>query len=146
MRILDWSDEVGSEDFVAILPQFQAGVQSIDLSVNTAQFLVHNSNITEFGVSNDAERIELKAVIAVGYTHNSLDIADINIVGIEGVLVGSCAVTGTDDNGDLTNTYHLTKQIFPATTDPVGTQDLAYMVGVILGDMFYYIEEQAYYV
>ena len=142
MRIQDWSDSISEADFAAFQAQFEAGVQSIDLSVNTAQYLINHSTAIEFGISNDAERIEVKAVIAVGYKPNSLDMVDINIVGIEGILVGSCAVTGTDDQGDLTNTYHLTKQIFPATTDPVGVQDIFYILGVILGDMFYFIDEQ----
>lgn len=143
MNIQDWSDTVSSEDLAAFQMQFEAGVQSIDLSANVTKFLCSNSVVTEFGVSNDAEHLEVKAVIAVGYDHGALDMVDIDIIGVEAVLVGSCAVTGTDEQGDLTNTYHLTKRVHPATSDPVGTQDIAYMLGVILGDMYYFIDEQA---
>lgn len=142
MRIQDWSDPVSEEDLAAFQQQFQDGISSIDLSETAIKFLIANSDIQEFGVGNDAERLEAKAIIAVQYGNKALDQVDINLVGIEGVLVGSCAVTGTDEEYNLTNTYHLTKRVHPATEDPVGTQDIAYIVGVILGDMYYFIDEQ----
>ena len=145
MKIQDWSDRISEEDFAAFQAQFQAGVQSIDLKDNVTKFLVTNAEILEFGLTNDAEHLECKAIIAVPYVHGdgtSLEMLDIDIVGIKAVLVSSVAYTSTNENEELMQTYHLTKRIIPATEHQTGVQDVAWMLGSALGDMYYFVDEQ----
>lgn len=141
MRIQDWSDDISTADIEAILPQFQEGVQSIDLNPVTTKFLVANCDIQEFAVTNTAEHLEARAIVAVRYPANGLSVCDVFILGIEGVLVSSIAVTDTDAEYSLTNTYHTVTRIHRKTEDPVNTQDVAYLAGVAVGAHFYELDQ-----
>lgn len=146
MNITDWSDIIGEENYSAFHVQFAEGVRSIDLPEQVATFLTDTVVLLEFGISNAPEQLEAELIAVVNYIHGdgtSKELVDMHILGIDGVLVGSVSYVGTNENNELMQTYHLTKQIHPTETKPMGVVDVAYMFGVVFGDLYYMIEEKS---
>ena len=131
-----WADSITDEERQQFLFQLRLGVQSIDLSTNSAAFITTNLSMGQFGWN--AELSECHVEINLPYVGGGLDVCDIAIAARGANIASSVAITCSDQQGDLTNTYHILNWV---SGELQTYEDMGYIVGVALGAAYYEIDE-----